>query len=434
MPQNPCNLRTARDAQFQAKVCRHRGVLSGAAVLMFGRRQRAEEVVEATLAQLYRDWPVAPDPRSSALAAVLTASPDKLVLPWQRRDRVELVDDSGSSPIPAGILADLAALPDQHRVVIILTGYAGLSITEIAAALQRDQSQVEVLVQEAQRLLELRRPSRQRAPQPSKAVHRGEDAQLSVDMALTEEMRRAAVSAVKDTRSPLGRDDLAHGRLLIRRRRIRGALLAGALLMTTLLGIVQLVPMLRPQTEAVADPTSSGLPTSLPKPTWTPTCAFSEASCRVSVERDWRTEMARVAGSYVDPHRSYFSGYTYAHHLADSDGWWSGQGGGLGLDLHRLSTGSTEVYLQIATSEQFAVRCGRITHQSCVSMSFMDGNRFTLTERTSVASGIEVQYSPDGRAVITVVARNTSPGRSLDVQRAELISLVQDTRLRLPPL
>lgn len=433
MPQNPRTLRTARDAQFQAKVCRHRGVLSGAAVLMFGQSQRAEEVVEATLAQLYRDWPVAPDPRSSALAAVLTASPDKLVLPWQRRDRVELVDDSGSSPIPAGIRADLSALPDQHRAVIILTGYAGLSITDIAAALQRDQSQVEVLVQEAQRLLEVRRPSRQRAPQPNQAVHRAEDAQLSLDMTLTEEMRRAAASAVKDTRSPLV-DDLAHGRLLIRRRRIRGALLVGALLMTTLLGIVQLVPMLRPQTEAVADPTSSGLPTSLPKPTWTPTCAFSEPSCRVSVERDWRTEMARVAGSYVDPHRSYFSGYTYAPHFADSEGWWSGRGGGLGLDLHRLSTGSTEVYLQIATSEQFAVRCGRITHQPCVSMSFMDGNRFTLTERTSLTSGIEVQYSPDGRAVITVVARNTSPGRSLDVQRAELISLVQDTRLRLPPM
>jgi hypothetical protein len=65
-------------------------------------------------------------------------------------------------------------------------------------------------------------------------------------------------------------------------------------------------------------------------------------------------------------------------------------------------------------------------------MRFMDGNVFTLSDSTRLSDGLEVQYSPNGDQVITVVARNRSRGRALDVTRAQLIELVQDPRLRLP--
>jgi hypothetical protein len=140
-----------------------------------------------------------------------------------------------------------------------------------------------------------------------------------------------------------------------------------------------------------------------------------------------------VAGSYVDPEHRYFSGYTFSYDLLyDSAAFWNGGGGALGLDLFRLREGSTEIYLQIATSEQFAIKCGRLTQRSCDVMRFMDGNVFTLSDSTRLSDGLEVQYSPNGDQVITVVARNRSRGQALDVTRAQLIELVQDPRLRLP--
>ena len=45
----------------------------------------------------------------------------------------------------------------------------------------------------------------------------------------------------------------------------------------------------------------------------------------------------------------------------------------------------------------------------------MDGNRFLLTDSTVSNGGIEVQYSPSGDEVITVIAHNTQRGQVLDV-------------------
>jgi SAM-dependent MidA family methyltransferase len=65
-------------------------------------------------------------------------------------------------------------------------------------------------------------------------------------------------------------------------------------------------------------------------------------------------------------------------------------------------------------------------------MRFMDGNSFLLTETTSVRQGMEVQYAPAGTEVITVIARNTQRGKVLEIDRGDLIKLVQDARLQLP--
>ena len=62
----------------------------------------------------------------------------------------------------------------------------------------------------------------------------------------------------------------------------------------------------------------------------------------------------------------------------------------------------------------------------------MDGNRYLLTNSTVADGGIEVQYCPRGEEVITVIARNTQRGKTLDIGSGDLIKLVQDDRLDLP--
>ena len=143
--------------------------------------------------------------------------------------------------------------------------------------------------------------------------------------------------------------------------------------------------------------------------------------------------MAEIATSYLDPKGDYFSGFGYAYDTRyDMPSFWAGDGGALAFEMFRLDKGATEVYVQIATSRKFAVPCGTTTHQHCLALSFMDGNRFLLTNSTVNNGGIEVQYSPSGDEVITVIARNTQRGQVLDVGSGDLIRLAQDPRLHLP--
>ena len=48
--------------------------------------------------------------------------------------------------------------------------------------------------------------------------------------------------------------------------------------------------------------------------------------------------------------------------------FWAGDGGALAFEMFRLDKGATEVYVQIATSRKFAVRCGTTTHQHCLAL------------------------------------------------------------------
>ena len=131
---------------------------------------------------------------------------------------------------------------------------------------------------------------------------------------------------------------------------------------------------------------------------------------------------------------SYFTGYSYSYTEKQDSGFWDGGGGAVDLDLYRMRDGATEVYLQIATSREHAIRCGQLTGRSCETQRFMDGNRYTLTDPFDVAHGLEAQHRPMGTYVLTVVARNTSKAkRELPVTRGDLISLLSDPRLRLPP-
>ena len=151
------------------------------------------------------------------------------------------------------------------------------------------------------------------------------------------------------------------------------------------------------------------------------------------VLRDWRSQMANVVRSYVDPNRTYFTGFGYEpESIYESETFWQGRGGVLGLYLSPKQGGATVVYLQVATARERAIRCGLLTQQRCVSQRFLSGNRYTLTETTYPTEGIEVQYSADGTQAVTIVARDATKGRTLDIARSDLIKLVQDSRLRLP--
>ena len=78
--------------------------------------------------------------------------------------------------------------------------------------------------------------------------------------------------------------------------------------------------------------------------------------------------------------------------------FWSGQGGALAFEMFRLDKGATEVYLQVATSRKFAVRCGATTGPKCLSLP-VHGWQFLPDDRLNAGRrGIEVQYSPSGRA------------------------------------
>jgi hypothetical protein len=143
--------------------------------------------------------------------------------------------------------------------------------------------------------------------------------------------------------------------------------------------------------------------------------------------------MVDIVTSHLDPTGEYFGGFGYHYDdRYDTPGFWYGQGGALAFEMFRLDKGATQVYLQIASSRRFSVRCGATTRQSCSRVKFVDGNFFVLSESTLVQQGIEVQYSPSGKEVITVVARNTQRGQTLNIKRSDLIKLVQDARLHLP--
>lgn len=397
----------SREAAFSEFVRADRGLLLGAAYLMHGDRERAEEIVQAVLAEHYRS-PAAVDPRAAALRGVLQAKPGLVALPWQRGGRFELLDDTARPALPTGIVADLAEVDQSARRVLIAQRLAELDPARTAAVLGLEVAAVHDLVRRATSQLSAREPDR-----------------LS-DEHLTQELRRAAYGLGGSEPSPAA--DLAHGRYLVRRDRIRVLAVAVALVLVAVLGGTQVIPLPRPPAQAAGTPLPVAT-TARPAPA----CDTSRPACQTQLVRDWRNEMAEVARSYVDPEGSYFSGYTYSNdNLYETSGLWSGEGGVLGLDLLRLNRGATEVYLQIASSRQHAVPCGQRTEQTCMVMRFVDGNVFTFTDTYQAADGIEVQHSPYDE-VITVIARNTTGGTPLDMDRSDLMALVQDERLHLPP-
>jgi DNA-directed RNA polymerase specialized sigma24 family protein len=395
-----------RSEEYAAVVERERPLILATAYLVTGDPTQAERVVQLVFAELYGRWPRVLDLRLESLRAAVNAAGAPVDLPWEFRERIELID--GPPPVAAGepIIADLLTLRFSERVAIVLERYAGLSSVAIAEVMEWPVEHLPSLLLRARAALAAGHPAR------------------SSDAALTQELTDAIPYDMRESRGSA--DDLAHGRRLIRRRWIQRA--SAALVAAVLIAVAAV--LLGPTRPSPVPPLAPSVPVATPSGQ---ACDTSSATCRAKVLFGWRSEMAAVAASYLDPRGRYFSGFGYSYdNRYDMPGFWDGQGGALAFEMFRLDKGATEIYLQIATSRKYAVRCGFTTHQPCQSIRFLDGNSFLLTETTSVRQGIEVQYSPGGAEVITVVAHNTQRGQVLEIDRGDLIELVQDPRLQLP--
>jgi DNA-directed RNA polymerase specialized sigma24 family protein len=399
------------EAAFTEFVTANRPLLQGVAYLLVGDVSRTEELVQVTLAQLYRSWPSADDALVAALQRLLATDPARLDPPWQQRSRVELLDTSTVAlPTPDGIVADLADLEGDARRALVLERYAKLTPEQAAAVLSRNGAEIARLARQAWLRLAATDPER-------------------IDEAVLDAQLVEAVPYVLRT-SPLSALDVTHGRRLLRQQRLHRAAVVGAVLLLVALGAAIWIPRSNPSSAGISPPTAPAAPT--PSRLRPPACGTLDQDCRTRTVAAWRDQMASVVRSYLDPGQTYFTSVSYRPNSRyESPGFWTGEGGLLGVDLVPRDGGATFVYLQIATDGKFAIPCGDLTAQHCGSVEFLDGNRFTMTDSTTTRSGgIEVQYWLD--EVITVAAFDVGEGRPLEIRSGDLIKLVQDQRLHLP--
>lgn len=399
----------ARDEPFAAFVSAYRDRLLGTAFLVHLDPERAGVLTEVVLARLYAAWPRLDDPYAYAIRAVVDPTSAGIGLPGHAVDHFALVDVDAATPrFDDDIVHELAALSDDERRTLVLASFTRLPLVGIAGVLDRDVSEV---------IAQLRAATDRLQTMPRTHARR----HLTTELAAAAALRRPESAT----------DAPEAGRALLRHRRLKFVAVAAVLIVVAGLGIRQAVPLLTPVASRGPEVITTPATTSAPAPP----CDVKDARCRAEIVSSWRSEMADVMSSYLDPKGVYFTASSYSYVSdAEGSGFWNGGEGALGLELYRASGGATVVSLQIATSRQSALPCGQITKRECHGIRFMDGNRFTLTDPADVARGLEAQHRPAGTFVITIVARNTSKaGRELPVTRADLVNLVGDERLRLPP-
>ena len=398
-----------REASFAAFATDQRPRLQGVAYLLHGDVQIAESVVDASLAQLYDLWPLVGNAEDAAFRWLVHARPGELDLPWRRGARFELIDRASGRIGANGIVGELAALEPDQRRALVLERFADLPILRIASILNLSGSNVQRLARSAQEALIRTEPARR------------DDEVLAAELAnvIPYHLRSALPAAL----------DVAHGKQLAQQRVARRLAFTAAVVVL-LIGIALWAPRapLGAEIPGPAAPHSAVGPVAQPPP-----CRNSDDLCRMRALGEWRSQMADIMRTYVDPSRTYFTGFGYKPEpIYESETFWQGRGGVLGFYLTPKQGGATVIFLQVATGRERAIRCGLLTQQRCVSQQFLSGNSYTLTETTYPTEGIEVQHSADGIQVVTVVARDAMKGRTLDIARGDLIELVDDSRLRLP--
>src|SRR6476619_3682417 len=90
----------SHDEEYAAVVERERPLVLASAYLLTGDPAQAERVVQLVFAQLYGRWPRVLAVRLEALRAVVNAARAPVDLPWEVRERIELID--GPAPVAAG--------------------------------------------------------------------------------------------------------------------------------------------------------------------------------------------------------------------------------------------------------------------------------------------------------------------------------------------
>jgi hypothetical protein len=379
-----------------------------------GESRQADRAVDEALARTYG---LAPDAdRTSAAFRVLLHPTWRSGRNARSRQRVELLD---AAPIPTGDLGeDMASLGPTSQAVVILLLLGELAEDDVGRVLGARPARIAELFADAVERLARRDPARRNPVE------------------LTRQLGRLAGASDPVASARAGVGDLGRGRRLeLQGRRRRGAVVTAAA------AIVALVAGFAIRAGAPAEIASVQPPT--PTPTVTPSyvsdpwqsnrCDTADQACRSQVLMRWRSRISGVVVDQLDADHRYFSSMSWQVRPTDeSESFWHGDGGALALGLSRFTDGGTEVYLQIATDMEYADRCGRRTKQRCSVIETMDGNLYRVAGSSTGDGGVEVQYVPDGDRVITVVARNTSAGKKLDIGSGDLIKLVRDSRLTLP--
>ena len=398
-----------RDRDYATFVEDERALLQRCAYLLVGRRDAADQLVAATLADLYARWRHVRDPLLVALRLLYTT--DLGALPaTPSRARFELIDGRAAPEPVAPLVTLLDALSARQRMVVVLEWVARIPRVDVAAVLDSSAETVADVAREARTALVRRAP------------------ELDDDAVLVARLDDAVPTDVRAVRRY---DDLRHGQELVRRRWLRrGGVVAAALVL-----LVLVAGQLRPGAQA---PASAPVPvpavsTTTVAPQPTAPCDRAQVICQAALTRAWRSTVYEVVADHLDPGGAYFNASSY-YPRDETDGLWRTKQGALAMEVFRVGGGSTQVYVQIATSQAYASRCGAATDNACSSIRFMDGNVFLLSNSAEAKDGVEGQYWPEGTMVITVVARDAGPGRTLQITRAQLVRLLQDDRLRLPAL
>jgi len=398
-----------RDRDYATFVEDERSLLQRCAFLLVGQRAAADDLVQASLADLYARWRRVRDPRLVALRLLHTTDLGELP-DSSPRARFELVDTRRATEAVDPLVTLLGALSARQRMVVVLEWVARVPNVEIAAVLDSSVATVADVSRDA------------RAALVRSAPELADDAVLAA---------RLDAAVPPDVRSVRRYDDLTHGRQLVRRRWLRrvGVAAAGFVLLVLVAGQVR--PVADAPVSAPAPAVATATVTVTPRPTVP--CDRAEVTCQAALVRAWRATVYEVVADYVDPEGAYFNASSY-YARDETDGLWSTRHGALGMEMFRVGGGATQITVQIATDRSYAPRCGQATGNPCSSIRFMDGNRFVLSDGLDTVDGLEGQYRPEGREVITVVAVNSGHGATLTIDRAQLVRLLQDDRLRLPAL
>ncbi|MGI3785722.1 MAG: hypothetical protein ACRYG2_33670, partial [Janthinobacterium lividum] len=302
----------------------------------------------------------------------------------------------------------LGTLSARQRMVVVLEWVARLPTVEVAAVLDSTVATVSDVARDARSALVRAAP------------------ELADDAVLAARLDAAVPPDVPSVRRY---DDLARGQQLVRRRWLRRTGVVAAAVVLLVLLVSQLRPVGRAPVSGPGPVPAAATVTVTPSPS-TP-CDRAQATCEASLVRAWRATVYEVVADYLDPEGTYFNASSY-YARDETDGLWSTGRGALGMEVFRVGGGGTQVTVQIATDRSYAPRCGEATGNACTSIRFMDGTRYVLSDGLDAVDGLEGQYRPEGREVITVIAENNGRGRTLPITRAQVVRLLQDERLRLP--
>lgn len=406
---------SSQERAFAEFVASQSETLYRCAYLCHGESEAASAAVEASLASVYADWKGAEPARVQALRQVSAPEAAYPDLPWRSEGRIDLVDVAPSRPTPKPMLVrELDDLPAQTRRVLVLSLIAGLSATQIARVIGVVDAEAQDRLDQARGYLDSRR-----------AVYGSRGT-------LAEALDRAVPPG--KTHGANAGSARAHGRFLVKARRRRALVLVAAGVAAIALGVQGIgafqsrvdISSERPAPQASIVPAS--VPTFPPPPSVAEApCDTEQTACQDLIAQTWRYEIFDTTVEYLDPDGEYFSIVD-----GDEDSWeWDGDGS-LTVDVLSLD-GGTRVSVQIAASRKFAAQCGSQTDQDCRRQRFMSGNWFNLTQSSNSAEGVEVQFRPFDE-VITIVASDTGKGKTLPVDRGQLMAMIQDPRLRLPPV